>query len=671
MDKDDSLIRFEQYLQRRFPERRTPIDYLSDIRQFMATCQKSWRDVTMFDIDAFVDQQRARGLKPATVHRRVAALKTFFDFLAEDSGDLSWPNPVRFKRHAGKRPHHLPRELPDEDIETVWGIIGSTRDRAWFALMIRAGLRVGEVIDLKVDDLLSKPEGDRPARLRVCGKGRKERVVWLTADAFAVLDAWLQERPRTEEHHVFLNSRGKPLTASGIQWLLRRYARQVGLELTPHQLRHTFARQVTEAGMPVTSLRKLLGHAQITTTQIYTAAADPDLSQAYQTAMNRLQHSSLPPPPGPPPMAAPMVITPPEPSPSPPAVTSGKPAPKLPDWDAWEVHLPEAIRQASLDYVKSHLNSWPASRRRKRALNLLNELKLLWNWFIEHRPITHPGQLSLKDLWDYQTDQQTKEYAAGTINRRLDYIIGIARKLAEQDQPVDQSVFRLRYLPRPESLPRHLSQEESQRLETFLHHRLATPDPTLRLENACLLVLLHSGLRTGECVDLRSGDLDLHGKRLIVRQGKGQRDRLVYLSEISCQAIQAYLRQKPRRPSDPLWLRKNGRPISPYWLRAHVARVGKEIGIENLYPRRLRHTCATRLLNAGMKITRIQKLLGHKRISTTMIYARVEDATVEADYRQALRRIERQQAPFSDSPIVVETWPTRDVKVLKTIDNSV
>ena len=100
-------------------------------------------------------------------------MKTFFDFLAEETGDVSWPNPVRFKRHAGKRPQRLPRDLRDEDIAQVWAQIAAPRDRAWFVLMLRAGLRVGEVIDLKTADVLSPPSAERPGRLHVCGKGRK------------------------------------------------------------------------------------------------------------------------------------------------------------------------------------------------------------------------------------------------------------------------------------------------------------------------------------------------------------------------------------------------------------------------------------------------------------------------------------------------------------------
>jgi integrase/recombinase XerC len=304
-------------------------------------------------------------------------------------------------------------------------------------------------------------------------------------------------------------------------------------------------------------------------------------------------------------------------------------------------------------------------------MNLLVEIKNLWNWFLEHRPITAPGEIGLKDLWAYQADQHSKGYVAGTINRRMDYVIGIIRELAEQDQPVDQSVFRVRYIPRPESLPRHLSAQESQRFEDFLHQRLNTPDPHLRLENACLLVLLHSGLRAGECVDLQFQDLDLSGKRLIIRSGKGQRDRLVYLSDCACQAIQLYLQGTQRQQNDFVWLQTNGRPLSTDRLRRIVAQIGVAVGIDHLFPHRLRHTCATRLLNAGMDIVQIQKLLGHENLTTTMIYARIQDATVEADYRRFTSQIEHQRIPLSNAPIATDRWPTQIVKVQDTIDDSV
>jgi site-specific recombinase XerD len=655
MDDEQTLHEFDKYLRRRFPERRTVVDYVSDVRQFRKVNQKDWREIDMHDIDQFVDQQRARDLKSATVRRRVAALKTFFDFLAEESGDLSWPNPVRFKRHAGKLEKRIPRDLHDDEIERVWQEISSARDRAWFALMVRAGLRVGEVVGLRRVDLLHEPEAQKPARIRVQGKGRKERIVLLSTDAYAVLSAYLAERDGEETQPIFLNERGQPLKANGIEWLLTRYGQAAGLRVTPHQLRHTYARQLTEAGMPITSLGKLMGHSQISTTQIYTSGADPKLAQAYQTAMQRVEQAV--------PAAQPAPVSPPI-APAGPLLAYERPEKPAPDWDAWATHLPEAIREASLAYAKRRWCAWPASKRRERAVNLLVELKNLWDWFVAHRPVTEPGQIGLKDLWDYQTDQQAKGLTAGTINRRMDYVLGILRELAEQDQPVDQSVFRVRYIPRPESLPKHLTQEEALRLENFILQRLETPDHNLRLHNACVLIMLHSGLRAGECADLRIQDLDLPARRLVIRAGKGQRDRLVYLSESACQAIQIYLQGNQRPAQDFLWRKKSGKLISPVYLRTIIAKIGVALEIEHLYPHRLRHTCATRLLNAGMDILQIQKLLGHENLATTMLYARVQDATMQADYQRFTSIIEQQRLPLSDTPIPAEMWPTQTVKVL-------
>jgi integrase/recombinase XerC len=662
MEEEQVEQDFEKYLHRRFPERRTCVDYISDVRQFRKVCQKAWREVDLHDIDRFVDQQRASGLKSATVRRRVAALKTFFDYLAEESGDLSWPNPVRFKRHAGKLEKRVPRDLHDEEIERVWQQISSARDRAWFALMVRAGMRVGEVAGLQLADLLHEPETDKPARIRVQGKGCKERIVLLSADSYAVLSVYLAQRGEREEQHIFLNERGQALKANGMEWLLSRYGKAAGLHLTPHQLRHTYARQLTEAGMPITSLGKLMGHSQISTTQIYTSGADPKLAEAYQTAMQRVEQTA--------PVVQSVAVFPPvaqtEPGP-----LYERPAKPAPDWEAWATHLPAAIREASLAYTEHRYFAWPARKRRERAMNLLVELRNLWDWFLAYRPISTPGQIGLKDLWAYQTHQQAKGLAAGTINRRMDYILGMLRELAEQELPVDQSVFRVRYLPRPESLPKHLTSEEALRLEQFIFQRLKSADYTVRLHNACLLVMLHSGLRAGECTDLHIQDLDLPAKRLIIRAGKGQRDRLVYLSESACLAIRLYLQENQRSPQDFLWRQKSGKLISPEYLRKAVADIGVTLGIDPLYPHRLRHTCATRLLNAGMDILQIQKLLGHEQLTTTMIYARVQDATVEADYHRFTNQIERQRAPLSNTPIPADRWPTQIVKVQFTLDNSI
>ena len=165
-------MRFERSLKRRSPGRSTATHYVSDVRLFLAACSKPWAEVTRADIDAFVDQGGEAGWKPATIRRRVAALnKAFFDFCAEETGCLDEPNPVCFSRHAPKVGHRLPRDVSMETVRRLWNVIESPRDRAILALMLRAGLRVSEVVTLTPADILASASGERPARWRVRGKG--------------------------------------------------------------------------------------------------------------------------------------------------------------------------------------------------------------------------------------------------------------------------------------------------------------------------------------------------------------------------------------------------------------------------------------------------------------------------------------------------------------------
>jgi integrase/recombinase XerC len=666
MERDESLGKFEVYLKRRFPDRRTSKDYVSDLRQFMASCSKTWREVTMHDIDEFMDQQRQNGLKAATVKRRAAALKTFFDFLAEESDDLNWANPVRMKRHAGRQGRRLPRDLSNEAVERVWECITSQRDRAWFALMLRAGLRVGEVASLKLEDILVPARENQPARLRVCGKGRKERNVLLTADAYAVLQAWLQERPISSHTNVFLNERdGGPLSENGIEYCLRGYAGQAGIPVTPHQLRHTYARQLTEAGMPVTSLGKLMGHSQVSTTQIYTAGADPELAQAYQQAMERLASAPLP---------SRME----KPSHDLPPCAPLKPIQERTevelDWDAWDPDLPPAIREATLAFVKRRQPRWKPSKRGKQARKVLGEFHCFWSRQMQLRPIHQPGELTLQDLHAFQSLRSTEKTVACTADHTISLVIDLLQELADQGAAVNNSIFRFKPRPRPESLPRHLREAEALRLEQHMLTRLENYNEKMRLENACYFVLAHTGLRAGECLDVRLQDLDLQARRLMVRQGKGQRDRVVYLSDTACRALQLYLGASLRPAQALMFTFPDGRPISYMWLYQHIIALAEEVGVPKVTPHRLRHTLATRLLNSGMEITRIQKLLGHEQVNTTMIYARVQDQTVETDYRRAMQQIERLQMPLSTAPVLADHWLSESIvnlQTTETLDNSV
>ena len=253
-------------------------------------------------------------------------------------------------------------------------------------------------------------------------------------------------------------------------------------------------------------------------------------------------------------------------------------------------------------------------------------------------------------------------------------MIDLLRELADQGVAINNTVFRFKPRSRPESLPRNLQETEAQSLEQYMLERLGNQNQRVCLENACYFVLAHTGLRAGECLDLCMQDLDLQGRRLMVREGKGQRDRVVYLSNTACRALRLYLGSSTRPAQAILFTFPDGRPISYMWLYEHMIALAEEVGIPKVTPHRLRHTLATRLLNSGMDITRIQKLLGHEQVNTTMIYARVQDQTVETDYRQAMQQIEQQQMPLSNTPIPVHDLLRKlnsNVQTSESLDNSV
>jgi len=231
----DSLMRFEAYLRRRYPDRSTAKHYVSDVRifaQHIAWAAPS--TVTVQMIDAFVAAQHARNLKPRTINRRLAALHTFFEFLALDSPETAPPNPVNWRRHGSKEDETLPRDLSEVQVTQLFAAITDTRDQALFELILTTGLRVGEAITLRLDDLEPPPTPEDLARLRVFGKGRKERFAWVPPRLYASLQAWLAVRPDSNHPALFLNQHGRPLSVSGVEYRLKQYAQTAGLRVSCH-----------------------------------------------------------------------------------------------------------------------------------------------------------------------------------------------------------------------------------------------------------------------------------------------------------------------------------------------------------------------------------------------------------------------------------------------------
>jgi integrase/recombinase XerD len=141
-------------------------------------------------------------------------------------------------------------------------------------------------VNLGLGDVFLQEE--RKPHLRVNGKGQRERVVYLSAAATDLLKEYLQRRPWKSGKQVFLNRRGKPITITGIQLQLAKYCHQAHIWVTCHQLRHTFACHMIAAGVPVTSVQKMLGHASLRTTQLYVQIADTQVEHDYHTGIQRV-----------------------------------------------------------------------------------------------------------------------------------------------------------------------------------------------------------------------------------------------------------------------------------------------------------------------------------------------------------------------------------------------
>jgi integrase/recombinase XerD len=240
------------------------------------------------DVVAFVGTLQARGLAPASVERAVAAIKSFHRFCVREG--LASEHPAS-RIPLPKSPQRLPDVVSIDDMEKVLsqpfpdGPTGY-RDRAILETLYGCGLRVSELVGLNRTDV-SFAEGV----LRVRGKGEKERIVPLAGEAARALDEYLRSgRPHLKSNRstraadsaaVFANVRGGRLTRQAVFEMVRKYGGRVGVELHPHTLRHSFATHLLEGGADLRSLQEMLGHADISTTQIYTHVELSHLKEEY------------------------------------------------------------------------------------------------------------------------------------------------------------------------------------------------------------------------------------------------------------------------------------------------------------------------------------------------------------------------------------------------------
>lgn len=637
-----ALINFEKHLQRRYPDRSTAKHYLSDLHifhQFVGTTAPT--DITVQTIDAFIENQQAAGMKASTINRRLSTLASFFDFLSQETNTDDWRNPVRWKRHRVKQGRHLPRDVQDETAEKLLAVVNDPRDRAIFILMLAGGLRVGEVVALDLT-ALEAPRQHNLARLRVSGKGGKERLAWLTQESWQELQAWLAVRPETTTTAVFLNQHGRRLSVSGIQFRLKQYTQQAGVQLSCHQLRHTYARRLAERDVPLDSLAKLLGHSSLQTTQLYIDGADPVVRRDFEQAMAGMAASGN--------SMSPSVDTPaashPEPTPS---TQEERPdeAAILKELAYLTANLPTWLQEIIRAHMRRRMPRWVAHHVRQHSYSHLHMLRRVCAWLLENRTWDSLAQLQRRDLLayvDYRLDAGIK---ASTINAELAVFHGLWRELLEREQVFNGAILLVKAPPEPDRLPRYLKPEQFQGLLATLAAQTAQNRPRDHFDRAWFYLLAHAGLRSSEAMNIRLEDCALSQQRLRIRSGKGDRDRVLPMTATLRNILAAYLPVRETSASDHLLIFRH-QPAKTSLIASRLRQLGKKAGVTPLSPHRLRHTLATLLVNQGMPITSLQKFLGHQDINTTLIYARVFDATVQRQFAAAMAQVEA---------IAVANWP--------------
>jgi integrase/recombinase XerC len=268
-------------------------DLLDAVAFFEADHLSTWQDVQESTIRALLAFRRNQKISPRTINRQLSTLRTFFRYLIR-RGVISDNKAMRVV--ALKTSRALPRALDVDQMAKLLELPASNplaiRDLAIMELLYSAGLRVSEIVSLNVHDLDLKQQ-----QTPVVGKGKKSRLALIGRCAVKALEQWLSIRTtlaESVEPALFVNNKGKRLSARAIQYRLYHIGIQQGVEtrVTPHRLRHSFASHLLESSNDLRGVQELLGHADLSTTQIYTKVNFQHLANVYDQCHPRARKQS-------------------------------------------------------------------------------------------------------------------------------------------------------------------------------------------------------------------------------------------------------------------------------------------------------------------------------------------------------------------------------------------
>jgi integrase/recombinase XerC len=298
---DSALAWIPRFITHLSAERRlsshTDENYRRDLTLFKRYCEKAgiedWQTLDGQHIRSFAAAEFRRGQSPRTIQRRLSALRSFFNFLLRESA-LKF-NPAQ-EIQAPKAKKRLPQTI---DVDQMTRLLSfrtdeqlSVRDKAMMELFYSSGLRLSELTGLDLTDI---DLADRT--VRVLGKGNKTRIVPVGRYAVAAVSAWLRERGGVDalnkeaqgEQALFVTQQGRRIGPRAVQLRIARWAKQqgIGVHVHPHMFRHSFATHLLESSQDLRGVQELLGHANISTTQVYTHLDFQHLAKIYDAAHPR------------------------------------------------------------------------------------------------------------------------------------------------------------------------------------------------------------------------------------------------------------------------------------------------------------------------------------------------------------------------------------------------
>ena len=264
----------------------TILNYRLDLEEFAQRVKDVPLDkIEYFYLRKYIAQESAKNLNKKTLSRKISTLKSFFKFLLKE--DLIKNNPASLLIYP-RREKNLPKFLTEEQVNRIFLAMqgedfASLRDRAILEVLYSTGARISELIssDIEDADLIG-------GIIKVKGKGKKERLLPLGNPAISALKNYLEKR-KGNNPALFVNQRGGRLSARAVRYIINKYIRKTALSLkvSPHTFRHSFATHMLNRGADLRSVQDLLGHANISTTQIYTHLNIDNLKNIYQKAHPR------------------------------------------------------------------------------------------------------------------------------------------------------------------------------------------------------------------------------------------------------------------------------------------------------------------------------------------------------------------------------------------------